>query len=299
MKKRKLAGWIAVGLSTLITAFWAFWGITKNFHEGWYYESLLSNLGLMFLQYLSPFLILLGITLVSIVKPRFGSGLHGVIGVLAILFFHAFSNTATLMIILPVFGLGMLYWFGRPQPKKVAYLISIGLPLLTLIISGIEPGIRVSRRIKNINLNAVEVSGSNVTLVWAPNGPGWPRNGVTWEESMKTCRYLSMDGHALADSPQFIWRLPTVDEAVLSMCRHGENCEGVWNAQSETARYEVKPDKESPLWNVRSQIIYWWTATEVDEEHAFMIAYDGRVWQRSKQTTLPNLGFRCVKLPKQ
>jgi hypothetical protein len=43
-----------VSLSILITYFWAFWGIVENSHEGWYCESLLSNLGLMFAQYLSP-----------------------------------------------------------------------------------------------------------------------------------------------------------------------------------------------------------------------------------------------------
>ncbi len=74
--KRQIAGWIAVGLSTAITCVWAFWGIIENFHEGWYNESLLSNVGLMFVQYLSPMLIFMGVTLISISWPRFGGGLH-------------------------------------------------------------------------------------------------------------------------------------------------------------------------------------------------------------------------------
>ena len=52
LDKRQIVGWIAVGLSTAITCVWAFWGIIENFHEGWYYESWLSNVGLMFVQYL-------------------------------------------------------------------------------------------------------------------------------------------------------------------------------------------------------------------------------------------------------
>ena len=32
--KRQIVGWIAVGLSTAVTCFWAFWGIIENFHEG-------------------------------------------------------------------------------------------------------------------------------------------------------------------------------------------------------------------------------------------------------------------------
>ena len=35
--KTQLLGWIAVGLSIIITCFWAFWGIIENFHEDWYY----------------------------------------------------------------------------------------------------------------------------------------------------------------------------------------------------------------------------------------------------------------------
>ena len=50
--KRQIVGWIAVGLSTAVTCFWAFWGIIENFHEGWYYESWFSNVELMFVQYL-------------------------------------------------------------------------------------------------------------------------------------------------------------------------------------------------------------------------------------------------------
>jgi hypothetical protein len=46
---------------------------------------------------------------------------------------------------------------------------------------------------------------------------------------------------------------------------------------------------------VYSQVIYWWTVTEVDQEHAYMIAYDGQVWPRAKQLGPASLGFRCVK----
>ncbi len=52
--KRQPLGWLAVALSTSIASFWAFWGIIENFHEGWFHESLLLNVGLMFVQYLSP-----------------------------------------------------------------------------------------------------------------------------------------------------------------------------------------------------------------------------------------------------
>jgi len=63
------------------------------------------------------------------------------------------------------------------------------------------------------------------------------------------------------------------------------------------AAYKTTLDKESQLWNVLSQVIYWWTVTEVDEEHAYIIVYDGKVWPRSKQFGPAYLGFRCANQP--
>ena len=211
---RQIVGWIAVGLSTAITCVWAFWGIIENFHEGWHYESLLSNLGLMFVQYLSPMLIFMGVTLISIRWPWFGSGLHVIIALLAALFLGAFTNAAMFLLIVPLIGIGVLYWFGRPQPLKVAVWLAIGLPILTLTICGIEPVLRVSQRIDDGNLQARLVPGNGVNLIWAPDGPGWPREGADWHGAQQVCQHLGEDGLTLDSVPQHIWRLPTVDEAV-------------------------------------------------------------------------------------
>jgi hypothetical protein len=86
---RNIAGWSAVGISTLITCFWAFWGIIENFHEGWYFESWLSNVGMMVLQYLCPRLIFMGVTLISIYLPRVGGGLHAIFALFAVWFFQS------------------------------------------------------------------------------------------------------------------------------------------------------------------------------------------------------------------
>jgi hypothetical protein len=292
---RQVAGWIAVGISTIITCIWAFWGIIENFHEGWYYESWLSNIGLMFFQYLSPMLIFMGVTLVSIYWPRLGGSLHAIIAIFAIWFFQSFSNAATFLLIIPLIGLGALYWFGRPQPRKLAAALVIGLPIMTLIISGIQPVLRVSQRIDDGNLQARLVPGNGVNLIWAPDGPGWPRAGGNWNEAQQACQHLSEDGLTSEPVSQEIWRLPTVDEAVRSMTLHGQNSGGVWDAESAQAAYKTTPDKESPLWNTHSQVIYWWTATSIDDTHAYIIVYDGKVWPRPKQFSPAYLGYRCVK----
>jgi len=293
--KRQVLGWMAVSLSTAITCVWAFWGIVENFHEGWYYESLSSNLGLMFVQYLGPMLIFMGVTLVSIRWPRQGAGLHAILALLAVWFFQAFTNAATFLIIVPLVGIGALYWFGRPQPRKLAVALAIGFPILILTVFGAGPAVRVSQRLDDGNLQARLVQGNGVDLTWAPDGPGWPRKGADWYHAQHVCGYLSEDGLAVVPTPQHIWRLPTVDEAVRSMTRHGQNSGGQWDAETAEASYAMTPDKESPLWNVHSQVIYWWTATEIDREQVYIIVYDGRVWPRAKQLSQAYLGFRCVK----
>jgi len=242
-------------------------------------------------------LIFLSVTLISIYWPRVGASLHGAFALFAIWFFQAFSNAATFLLILPLVGIGVLYWFGQAQPRKLAVSLAIGLPMLTLILSGIEPIVRVSQRVNDGNFQARLVSGNSVNLIWAPDGPGWPRTGASWVEAEQVCHSLNEDGLSIAAVPQHIWHLPTVDEAVRSMARHGQNSGGVWDAESAAATYQTKPDKESPLWDTHSQVIYWWTATEIDEERAYMIVYDGKVWPRKKEFGPDYLGFRCVKRP--
>jgi hypothetical protein len=301
LDQRQIAGWSAVVISTLITCFWAFWGIIENFHEGWYYASWLPNVGLMFAQYLSPMLLFMGLTLIAIFWPRAGAGLLVLFALFAIGFFDIMNNPGLLLLIAPLVGLAALYWYGRPQPRALAAALAVVLPLLTLFLSGISPALRVSQRVDDGNRQARLVAGNGVTLVWAPEGPGWPRSGKNWYDARQACHYLDEDGLAASPTAQAIWRLPTVDEAVRSMARHGRNSGGVWDTEAAQATYETTPDKESPLWNTHSQVIYWWTATEVapsvDEEEAYIIVYDGRIWPRSKQLNPDYLGFRCVKEP--
>ena len=295
--KRQLAGWIAVGLSTIIICFWAFWGIIENFHEGWFYESWFSNVGLMFAQYLSPMLLFMGATLISIFWPRLGGGLHVLLAIFAIWFFQALENPVLFLLIAPLIGLGALYWYGRARPRRVAASLAIVLPVLTLMVAGFGPIRRVSQRVDDGVLEARLVKGYGVELIWAPEGPGWPRTGTNWADAVQICEHLSENGLTVASKPQFIWRLPTIDEAVRSMALHGQNSKGVWDAENAKASYLTNPDKESPLWNLHSQVIYWWTSTEVDRDRAFIIVYDGKVWPRSKQIGPDYLGFRCVKQP--
>lgn len=294
--RRRLFGWLAVALSTSIASFWAFWGIIENFHEGWFHESLLLNTGLMIVQYLSPLIIFVSLTLLAIAFPRVGSVAHVFAGLLlSLLLFDLNDTVAMLFVIGPMLILGTLYWYGRPHPRRAAYLLAVGLPALTLVVCGVEPVVRILGRVDDGNLQARMVEGNGVRLVWAAEGIGWPNEGVTWHEAFRRCQHLSEDARTLSEIPENVWRLPTVEEAVRSMTRHGVNSGGIWDGQTKAATYEVRPDKESPLWNVHSQVIYWWTATEIDDEKAYIIVYDGKVWPRRKRFAPAYLAYRCVK----
>ena len=295
--RQQIIGWVAVALSVAITCFWAFWGISETFHEGWYHDSWLLNVGMMLLQYLGPTLIFMAATLASIRFPRAGGGLHVALAAGLVWFFRAFDNTATFLLIVPLVGLGALHWFGRPRPRRIAFSLAIGLPLLVLVLFGTAPGLRVARRVDDGNLQSRLVIGNGVSLIWAPDGPGWPRDGSNWHDAQRICDCLSEDGLSVLSDPANVWRLPSVDEVVRSMALHGLNSLGVWDPENATASYETRPDKESPLWNVHSPVIYWWTATEVDADRAYIAVYDGQVRQRSKGLNVTSLGFRCVKDP--
>ena len=114
----------------------------------------------------------------------------------------------------------------------------------------------VLTRVDDGNRGARLIEGNGVTLIWAPEGPGWnskhPWGGYpSWDmialygvspagsgdkpgyegrhatakdmETTGLCRYLSEDGTTLMTEPQDIWRMPTTDEIVRSLVRGGEN----------------------------------------------------------------------------
>ncbi len=298
LKRHQIIGWTAVGITTAFVCVWTFWGIIENFHEGWYSESTWENLFMLFAQYLSISIVFCALGAVSIRWRRVGLALHIAVALFLLWFFRgAVFSVVYLMIAIPVAALGLLYFFGRPQPRKWAYRLLVIPPLL--IILAVTPWklVQVSQRVDDGNYGMRTVEGNGITLVWAPRGPGWPEGGITYDEAVERCRYLSEDGTTIMNEPQDIWRLPAVEEAVQSMSLHGENAGGVWDAETGTAHYEATPDKETPLWDKHSQVIYYWTQTESGEEGAYIIVYDGGVYTRNRENAYGYLSFRAVKDP--
>jgi hypothetical protein len=208
-------------------------------------------------------------------------------------YFGAFI-TATLTAVPAL--LGLLFLAGRPVPKRGAYAVAAGVPLLIVIGFGAEPVIRVNSRFDDGDRGARRVEGNGVTLLWAPAGPGWARDGlVDWDEAVRRARHLTEDGAALADTPQGIWRLPSREEIVRSMTRGGRNAGGMWDAQAARPTYDRRPDKESPLWDQYAPLIYLWTSEQEDKDRAWIVVYHGGVFAKPKAVGSPSFGFRAVR----
>jgi hypothetical protein len=291
---RQVLAWVAVSISSAALVLWSFWGSIEAFHEGWYYHSFWMNIALTVAQYLLPVLILMVAAVASVLWPRFGSLLHVVLALAVAATFN--TRSARLLIALPLAALGALYWFGRLRGKKWALYSLCGLPIATLIVCGAGPAYRVFRRIDDGYRGARVVEGRGVRLRWAPAGPGWPERGANWYQAQHTCAYLSSDGSSVGDKPQNIWRLPTADELARSLSFHGANAGGVWDSRGVPS-YRITPDKESPLWDRYSPVIYWWTATEVNQQRAYRFAYNGRAMATIKSAGPAYYGFRCVTEP--
>ena len=116
-KWRQIVGWMAVSISVAVACFWAFWGSIENFHEGWYYTSLWQNLVLMIVQYLGPMLIVMAISLVVVRWPLLAIPLLGG-SAIALGWFFRRSPAGIELIVIPLAILGVLYHFGRPQPRR-------------------------------------------------------------------------------------------------------------------------------------------------------------------------------------
>jgi len=286
-----ITGWTAVACSAVLASLFAFWGAIENFHEGWYHRELWRNLVLMMVQYLPWMFLPMIAGLLALWNRISGIILHVAFAIGAFWLF-GFRSTGAHWIAIPILLLAVFYWCGRPVPVKWARRSLIIVPLLTAVISGAHPGWRVLTRPVVVDGSLRKIQGNGVNLTWAPVGPGWDEKEMSWYEAQRRCNFLTVDGMMLASQPVGVWRLSTVDEAVRTMIWRGRNAGGRWDGVARRAFFRITPDKEAPLWNPYSPVIYRWTADELENERAYMVAYNGFVNSVSKKVWY---GCRCVK----
>ncbi|MBN1890918.1 MAG: hypothetical protein JW850_23180 [Thermoflexales bacterium] len=347
-------GWIGKTLLIVITSFWCYWSVGEMYHEGWWGPFYIR------LIYLIPGTAFLLLTLIGIKWPRAGGWLIIVIGGLFTLFFLDISfvdgkltigrDLAGFMVSGPLVFLGVLLLIeARNHKQRIAqgwvphsrwwrrnawYLLAVGLPLLVLAALSIYSLPIVLTRIDDGERGARLIEGNGVSLIWAPEGPGWnwrqdyggfpswnmialyglppvgmgnkpgydPRSGMfaSAEEMAKynLCLYLGQDGLSLETEPQNIWRMPTVNDYARSFSRHGKNAGCVWDGQDRAQMAcEILPDKETPLWAPDLDPIYYWAAEEYSEREAYFVSYNGWVNTTYKAGGNPRHSYRCVRDP--
>jgi len=281
MKKNMIIGWITTAVTLSIICFWSYWGINEAFHEGWYHTSLLQNLSMTILQYLSIPIIFIILSLIAMNYKKIGSVLFIALGIFAMFFFN--SNAGRIMVFIPLILLALGFYFGRFKHKRIINKIIIVIPLLIMLSFGIPQLIRVENRFNDIDFGLRTIEGNGITLTWAPQGVGFPLDGTDWQQALDNCAKLEGE-----------WRLPTRDEIVRSLTRNNLNSMGFIDENS-IAYYETKPDKETPLWNPHSKVIYYWTNDSKDDNKAYLVAYNGYILVRNKESGANYQGYRCIK----
>jgi hypothetical protein len=220
--------------------------------------------------------------------------------------------------------------------RNLLFLLAIGLPLLLGLGLSVEPALRVAGRLDDGYRGTRRIQGSGVDLLWAPAGPGWVTTsaGPSWNElalygvppvglagkeyglerrcrpgspegcattadvqEYNLCLYLDQAGTTLLAEPQRIWRLPTVEELVRSLVRHGESAGCLWSGRLGQADCRVLPDKETPFWDPTAPVVYYWAADERDPDSAYYVVYYGGVWVDDKSSQMGSRGYRCVRQP--
>jgi hypothetical protein len=355
MYRSRTPGYIGLIFCILITCLWAFWGTIEMFHEGWYAP-------FEFLFFLVPMFFFILLTVMAIAWPRTGGWFFVGFGIILYVLVNIRSynrpgwsisemvSWIPTTLFLSVVGVLFLLdakarlnyetvylaernWFTR----QFRYIMAVALPIILVIGLSIKPAIRVASRIDDGNYGELQIQGNGVTLVWAPEGPGWINtvHGHSWNElalygkppigfegkqygpnydgtpesieyasaedfpQYNMFRYLSEDGLSLTDTIKDYWRLPTTDELIRSMMLHGENCEGEWDGKIGEQDYKILPDKETPLWNPNQPAIYYWTADSFDSTSAYYVVYNGTVLAVDKTTQMGSRGYRAVRTSKR
>jgi len=343
---RSLPGHLAVAAAALIGAFLGFIQLMSFFYEGWG-----QPLAVALTYFALPVAVVI-FFLLAVRWPRAGGWSLSAVGVVAIGWWlwgqsarwglSVDTFVQALLMLGPLLVVAVLSLLEAKHRRALAaegvrpparwwarnyrYVLVAGIPLVAVsIATAMQLPERLARR--DDGLRGVRtIEGNGVTLVWAPQGPGWnwrqpdgrfpswnmlatygvapvglKRQSERAEPDARLddmantglCGYLNEDGSALLSARAQIWRLPTADEAIRSLTRNGTHAGCTWDGRSHAAVCAVPPDKETPLWAPDQAPIYYWTADAPDVSIAIGINYTGGITYHPKFSD--GVGFRCVK----
>ncbi len=318
------------------------------YHEGWWGPFYIR------LVYLIPGTAFLLLTLLAIRWPKIGGWLIVVLGTAFTIFFmdiHVVDGRLTIdrdvagfLVSGPLVLIGVLFLIeARNQRKRRVKgwqpdrrwivrhgwsFAAISVPVVIFILMSVINLPMVLSRKDDGWRGISKIEGNGVSLIWAPEGPGWnwmqDYGGYpSWDmvalygkdpvginhklqrgdhasqsemEKYNLCLYLSEDGLHLEPEAQNIWRMPTIDDYARALTWRGENAGCTWDGKLN-ARLEclTQTNKETPLWAPNLSPIYYWAFEEYDEETAYFVSYNGWVNRANKAGGNPRHSYRCVR----
>jgi len=84
--------------------------------------------------------------------------------------------------------------------------------MIIVVVISVPLFIKVTNRVHYDYDGELDVTLSDYNLYYAPRGPGWSDEPVSWSEAYSICAHLSEDGTKIMEEPQNYWRLPSVEE---------------------------------------------------------------------------------------
>jgi len=331
-----LPGWLAKSSMVLLTAIWAFWGAGELYHEGWWgawYNPLfylipwVIFLSLTLVSLKWPFV---GGGLILVFGIWAGFFFDAIpIGLAIVMIGGMFLLEGLRLKRLPASFpyRGRNWWIWAAVCPPILIFIGFSARMLPIVLTRQDDGDRSARVIAGNGLDllwAPEGPGWNWRQPWG-GYPSWdsialygaPPVGMDWKEKpgygrqddgtwrhasggdmarSNLCFFLSDDGMTLMNEPQYFWRMPTVDELVRSLGRHGENAGCIWRGEfRRQVSCEIMPDKETPLWAPDLAPIYYWAAEAYDEQDGFFVSFNGYVNATRKSGGNPRHSYRCVR----
>jgi len=126
--------------------------------------------------------------------------------------------------------------------------------------------------------------------------PGSVRNATVEEfRRYNMFRFIDPEGRRLTRTLHDAWRLPGAAELVAVLQYRGACAGGRFDPAAGRAWYERTPDKDAPIWDPGTEVVYYWTATEAGPDTALDLSYSGRVRPVLKTSAQDYRGFRAVR----
>ena len=172
-----LPGLIVSSLMILFTLFWTFWGTAEMYHEGWW--------GAWYnrLPYLVPIILTLIPTIVAFKWPIVGGIVISCVGLFALFFFS--SGVSVIGLTIALVGSGFIVDalikrrthindvpLSRWHQHWRSVTVISGVIIIFIVVSMINLPV-VLTRIDDGDRGARLIEGPYITLIWAPEGPGW------------------------------------------------------------------------------------------------------------------------------